>query len=77
MNSADPTRRELEAPKEFMERMVLKVALEKIAALDAAKDSDEGWNEWGEADCFRKARRIAKKALEDVSIEVRELEARK
>ena len=27
-------------------------ALEKISELDAAKDSEEGWNEWGEADCF-------------------------
>jgi multidrug efflux pump subunit AcrA (membrane-fusion protein) len=41
----------------------LVVALTKIASLDPAKDSDEGYNEWGEADCFRKAQEIAKNAL--------------
>jgi hypothetical protein len=38
-------------------------ALEQIAALHPDKDSDEGYNEWGEAECFRKAQRIANKAL--------------
>jgi len=38
-------------------------ALEKISELDAAKDSEEGWNEWGEADCFRQAQEIARAAL--------------
>jgi hypothetical protein len=38
-------------------------ALTQIAALDAAKDSEEGWNEWGEAECFHKAQEIARKAL--------------
>lgn len=27
-------------------------ALRSIVKLDAGKDSDEGYNEWGEADCF-------------------------
>jgi len=35
-------------------------ALLSIAALDPTKDSDEGYNEWGEADCFRKAQEIAR-----------------
>jgi hypothetical protein len=45
------------------EVMRLREALKKISALDAAKDSKEGWNEWGESDCFRKAQRIAREAL--------------
>lgn len=39
--------------------LVWRDALHKIAALDPAVDSDEGYNEWGEADCFRKAQAIA------------------
>lgn len=38
----------------------LKHALEAILALDPEKDSPEGMNEWGEADCFRKAQDIAR-----------------
>lgn len=38
-------------------------ALEKIADLDPAEDSDEGFNEWGEADCFNMAQKIAKEIL--------------
>lgn len=38
-------------------------ALEKINNLDAEKDSDEGYNERGLADCFVQAQVIAKKAL--------------
>lgn len=41
-----------------------RIALERISSLDPDKDSDEGYNEWGEADCFRQARRIAIGALE-------------
>ena len=37
----------------------LRKALNKIAKLDPKFDSDEGFNEWGEADCFRKAQKIA------------------
>lgn len=40
-----------------------RAVLEKIAALDAAKDSEEGLNEWGEADCFTQAQELAKVAL--------------
>jgi hypothetical protein len=45
------------------ETMKLREALKKISTLDAAKDSAHGWNEWGEADCFRQAQRIAREAL--------------
>lgn len=38
-------------------------ALGQIAALDPAKDSSEGFNEWGEADCFKKAQAIAQAAI--------------
>lgn len=38
-------------------------ALEKISNLDPEKDTTEGYNEWGQADCFMKAQDIADKAL--------------
>ena len=38
-------------------------ALTEIATLDPDLDSSEGWNEWGEADCFHKAKNIASDAL--------------
>ena len=38
-------------------------ATEKIASLDPSTDSEEGYNEWGEADCFGQAQKIAKAAL--------------
>lgn len=41
----------------------LRNALKRIAALDPEKDSEDGYNEWGEADCFRQAQAIAKEAL--------------
>jgi hypothetical protein len=37
----------------------LRKALNKIANLDPEFDSDEGFNEWGEADCFIQAQKIA------------------
>lgn len=37
--------------------------LYKIACLDPQVHSDEGCNEWGEADCFHIARRLAFAAL--------------
>jgi hypothetical protein len=45
------------------ENEALRKALDRIAALDPSVDSDQGWNEWGEADCFDKAQEIAKAAL--------------
>jgi hypothetical protein len=47
----------------FAENEALRKALDRIAALDPSVDSDQGWNEWGEADCFDKAQEIAKAAL--------------
>lgn len=44
-------------------RQQLLEALQKIADLDPGKDSDEGVNEWGEADCFRQAQDIAHEAI--------------
>lgn len=41
-----------------------KAALEKIQTLDPSVDSEEGYNEWGEADCFRQAQQLARTALE-------------
>ena len=41
----------------------LLAALLKIGGLDPAVDSDEGHNEWGEADCFRQAQSIANAAI--------------
>jgi hypothetical protein len=38
-------------------------ALAKIAELDPERDTDEGFNEWGEALCFHKAQDIARAAL--------------
>jgi hypothetical protein len=42
-----------------------RAALERITELNPSEDSEEGYNEWGEADCFRQARRIAGQALKD------------
>ncbi len=41
-----------------------RAALERIAALNPAEHSDEGYNEWGEASCFHQSREIARLALE-------------
>ncbi len=41
----------------------LKAACESIVALNPTTDSHEGFNEWGEADCFNQAQTIAGKAL--------------
>ena len=46
-----------------MAESVYKAALLAIAALDPEKDSDEGFNEWGQAHCFNMAQDIAKAAL--------------
>jgi hypothetical protein len=43
-----------------------KLALERIVALNPADDSDEGYNEWGEADCFNKSQEIARKVLDNM-----------
>lgn len=40
-------------------------ALHRIAELDPRIDSEEGYNEWGEADCFRQAQKIAAAAMSD------------
>ena len=42
----------------------LRAGLENIRDLDPSVDSDEGYNEWGEADCFRQGQRMARQALE-------------
>ena len=41
----------------------LRAALKQIVDLDAAKDSGQGFNEWGEADCFMQAQQLARDAL--------------
>ena len=55
---------ELESLKATQRELV--EALSKIANLDAHEDSDEGFNEWGEADCFHQARDCARAALQRV-----------
>ena len=42
---------------------ILRDALRRISELDAEQDSEHGWNEWGEADCFNQAKEIANTAL--------------
>ena len=42
----------------------LRAVLKEIVSLDPGLHSAEGYNEWGEADCFAKAQGIAKEALE-------------
>jgi hypothetical protein len=41
-------------------------ALKAIAELDPREDSKAGFNEWGEAECFDKAQKIASAALKAV-----------
>ena len=41
----------------------LRVVLEHIAELDPAINSTNGFNEWGEADCFIQAQQLARDAL--------------
>lgn len=44
-------------------KLRMAAALARIVALDPEKDSPEGRNEWGEADCFNKAQDIAREGL--------------
>lgn len=48
---------------------VMLLALQRIAKIDPAYDSDEGYNEWGEAECFRQTQAIANAALMLVNAE--------
>jgi hypothetical protein len=41
-------------------------ALQKINSLDPSVDSSEGFNEWGEADCFNQAQTIAANILKQI-----------
>ena len=45
----------------------LRAALQEIASLDPETHSPEGYNEWGQADCFTKAQTIAREALGELS----------
>ena len=47
------------------ERDALKAALEAIALINPDRNSDEGWNEWGEADCYKQILKLAHAALEN------------
>lgn len=47
-----------------------RAVLERIAALDPATDSEEGFNEWGEADCFNKAQAMARAVLAPPNVPV-------
>lgn len=44
---------------------ILQSALLDIMALNPATDSDEGYNEWGEAHCFHLAQQRAIKAINE------------
>ena len=46
----------------------LRVVLENIAELDPATNSTDGFNEWGEADCFNQAQQLARDALTAPSV---------
>lgn len=52
-----------EASALAVEVAALRLALTTIAELDPEKDSDEGYNEWGEADCFKQAVTLAQAAI--------------
>lgn len=45
------------------DRTMLLEALQKIKKLDPEFDSDEGFNEWGQAHCFIQCQEIAGKAI--------------
>ena len=59
--------RQLSAGRDVLAQRVgaMKAALFEIAALDPAEDSSEGYNERGEADCFRQAQEIAREAMKE------------
>jgi hypothetical protein len=42
----------------------LRAALQRVADLDPEVDTDEGFNEWGEACCFRQAKKLARAAID-------------
>lgn len=46
-----------------IEKNSFAAALQAIADLHPEKDSKEGFNEWGEADCFNQAQSMARKTL--------------
>lgn len=46
-----------------VENEKLRKALKKIADLDPETDTDEGYNEWGEAACFVIAKDVANAAM--------------
>lgn len=43
--------------------VAMRDALIKITELDPEKDSTEGYNEWGEVECFIKAQKLAREVL--------------
>ena len=57
----DGLERDLAALRDENER--LRTALQYIQSLDPASDSQEGYNEWGEAECFGLAQECAGAAL--------------
>lgn len=62
---SDATVAELRAKADAAERRVgeLEAVLHRISTMNAADDSDYGFNEWGEADCFNQVRVLATEAL--------------
>ena len=46
----------------------LRVVLENIEELDPAINSTNGFNDWGEADCFIQAQQLARDALTAPSV---------
>ena len=57
-----------EAEKSLAEIKRLRVVLENIEELDPAINSTNGFNEWGEADCFIQAQQLARDALTAPSV---------
>jgi hypothetical protein len=62
--AADMRRKDALIEEAEAERDALRKGLEEIAQLDPALDSDDGHNEWGEAECFDKAQFIARQSLD-------------
>ena len=66
MDNKEPQMSNAEALIKALQQQVatLRAGLENIKDLDPSVDSEEGHNEWGEAECFTIAQKMARQALE-------------
>ena len=63
--TAESDERLKDAVAREMEIERLRAALRTISELHPDKDSDEGYNEWGEAECFGKAKELSNAAMKE------------